>query len=565
MVPLAQTARSVPIVRAEQAHARAMDATLYSIKPFDDDGSRVLPGLEAPPRPVTGLDLGFMPGRHLGDGAAVLETQGLEHGRFGVPLKSVETPDVLGKQVVVHHPRILGSESPHDVVVIEVLEPGPVPRLAVFPVAGALGPDHVRRHLQRDSPVGRSLALGELRVAVLDRDVIAEEACPLAAGVRDQGFLLVQFQPEGLPEEHGQLRLDLLGFGLRPDKSQYVVICVPYVLQAAITGIHRVAVRERAQLPREVPDCRPVPAPPCACQRVRRRGVLRIRRAARSPRVLRDQFPLDELVELVEVDVTEDRGHRAALRTAAERFPVIPFFEIPGFEHVPHQPEKPLVLDLLTQYVQENLVPQRPEAVADVSLNEPHGPGPGVVDLPQRGMTPSVPPEPVRPVGELRLVVRLKEQADHLADQLVRPRGQPEGAELAIPLGNVDAAGRGEPVPLVPHQPDDLVDLVLGHAVGGFLCRPGRHRPLVGVDVPVGGQVQIPVAHLPVKLRERQALPAALAENAKYHCGFLHFACLMAPYRPVACAPSPCGPAWTIRSATFSACCGPRWTVRFPA
>jgi hypothetical protein len=32
-------------------------------------------------------------------------------------------------------------------------------------------------------------------------------------------------------------------------------------------------------------------------------------------------------------------------------------------------------------------------------------------------------------------------------------------------------------------------------------------------------QVQILIEHLPVKLRAWQALPAALAENAKYHFG----------------------------------------------
>jgi hypothetical protein len=55
-----------------------------------------------------------------------------------------------------------------------------------------------------------------------------------------------------------------------------------------------------------------------------------------------------------------------------------------------------------------------------------------------------------------------------------------------------------------------------------------------------GQQVQIPVEHLPVKLRARQALPASLAENAEHHCGFLHCASLMAlirsspvPLRPV--------------------------------
>jgi hypothetical protein len=33
----------------------------------------VLPGLEAGPQSVTGLDLGLVTGRHLGDGGAVLE------------------------------------------------------------------------------------------------------------------------------------------------------------------------------------------------------------------------------------------------------------------------------------------------------------------------------------------------------------------------------------------------------------------------------------------------------------------------------------------------------------
>jgi len=61
---------------------------------------------------------------------------------------------------------------------------------------------------------------------VLDLDVVAEKPRWLAAGVGDQGFLLAEFQPEGLPEERGQPGLDLLGFGFRPGKSQYVVICL---------------------------------------------------------------------------------------------------------------------------------------------------------------------------------------------------------------------------------------------------------------------------------------------------------------------------------------------------
>ena len=64
---------------------------------------------------------------------------------------------------------------------------------------------------------------------------------------------------------------------------------------------------------------------------------------------------------------------------------------------------------------------QGPEAVGDVTLDEPHGPGPGFLHFPQRGVAAPAGPEPVRTVGELRLVVRLQQQAHHFADELIRP------------------------------------------------------------------------------------------------------------------------------------------------
>jgi hypothetical protein len=61
------------------------------------------------------------------------------------------------------------------------------------------------------------------------------------------------------------------------------------------------------------------------------------------------------------------------------------------------------------------------EAVGDVALEEPHGPGPGLLDIPQRGMASASFPETVRRAGEARLVDRLQQEADHFADQLIRP------------------------------------------------------------------------------------------------------------------------------------------------
>jgi hypothetical protein len=94
----------------------------------------------------------------------------------------------------------------------------------MLPVAGALGPHHVWGHSQRDLPVGSSAAADDFRVGVLDGDVVAEEACPLGAGMGDQGLFLAEFQAEGLPEELRQFRLDLFGFGLRAGESEDMIV-----------------------------------------------------------------------------------------------------------------------------------------------------------------------------------------------------------------------------------------------------------------------------------------------------------------------------------------------------
>jgi hypothetical protein len=131
-----------------------------------------------------------------------------------------------------------------------------VPGFAVAPVEGGLGLDHVRGHPQRDLPVGRPVAAGEFRVAVLDGDVVAEEPRRLAAGVGDQGLVLAEFQAEGLPEERCQFGLDLLGFGLRPGESQDVIVglcrgldwCAPASLEALYLGCV-IAARKRRIAP----------------------------------------------------------------------------------------------------------------------------------------------------------------------------------------------------------------------------------------------------------------------------------------------------------------------------
>jgi hypothetical protein len=133
-------------------------------------------------------------------------------------------------------------------------------------------------------------------------------------------------------------------------------------------------------------------------------------------------------------------------------------------------------------------------------------------------------------VRELDVVVRLQQQAHHLADQFVRPGRQAKRARLASPrlLGDMHPAHRAEPVPLEAYRLDDAADLAQRHAVHGLLADPDRHRTLFGVDATVGQQIQLRVEHLPIQLLQRQATPTALTQDTQHRFGALHYAYLPA-------------------------------------
>jgi hypothetical protein len=76
---------------------------------------------------------------------------------------------------------------------------------------------------------------------VLHGDLVAEVSSGLDAGVGDQRLAGVQFQREVLAQEPGQLVLDGLGFGLRSDEAQEMIIGVAGVLQPPVAGILRIA------------------------------------------------------------------------------------------------------------------------------------------------------------------------------------------------------------------------------------------------------------------------------------------------------------------------------------
>src|SRR6266436_2834776 len=185
-----------------------------------------------------------------------------------------------------------------------------------------------------------------------------------------------------------------------------------------------------------------------------------------------------------------------------------------------------------------------PETIGDISLDEPGRSGPCLSYFPKRRVASLSRAETMRTAGELRLIVGLKEQAHYFTDQLIRPGRHTEWTGFPIAFRDVDTTYWAESVALVAQLINDLVDLAQRHPVYGFPGDPGRHRPLVGVDAPVGQQVQLRVEQLPVQLITRQATPPALTEDTQHRLGVLHFACLLVfgirspgPLRPASGSP----------------------------
>lgn len=142
---------------------------------------------------------------------------------------------------------------------------------------------------------------------MLHDDVVAEVARRARARVRDQGFVGVELEREFVAQEPRQLTLDLLGFGLGSDETQEVIVGVTRIAQPPVAGITRITDRQATQLPEQLPSLGSGPALTRILQSTLHSDVLRIASPAHSPGVLWDQDCLDKVVQLVQIDVGQDR------------------------------------------------------------------------------------------------------------------------------------------------------------------------------------------------------------------------------------------------------------------
>ena len=113
----------------------------------------------------------------------MLGCKSLEHGGFHDPLQPVQPEDVSGKQVVLDHAPIDGTERRNNRMVAAVDQSLSLRGFAAGEIRSALGFDHVPGDTQGDLTVDPTVTASLLRVVELDCD-LGKPA--LDAGTRDR-------------------------------------------------------------------------------------------------------------------------------------------------------------------------------------------------------------------------------------------------------------------------------------------------------------------------------------------------------------------------------------------
>src|SRR6185437_3514592 len=94
-------------------------------------------------------------------------------------------------------------------------------------------------------------------------------------------------------------------------------------------------------------------------------------------------------------------------------------------------------------------------------------------------------PETEAERAELRLVVSLQDELDHLLDQFVRPGGYPQGTRLAVLLGDVDAPDWLPDPITVPQELADCLELLQAHPIDSLAVDPSGQGTIVLPDLGV--------------------------------------------------------------------------------
>src|SRR5260370_2339209 len=133
---------------------------------------------------------------------------------------------------------------------------------------------------------------------------------------------------------------------------------------------------------------------------------------------------------------------------------------------------------------------KRVETFRDVTLYEPDGSHPVVVDFPQCCVTSTFWSEPMGMGAKLRLKIGVENEAHDFLQQFIRPGLNTKWAFPTILFRDVDTPGRTPLIPLVSHCIYDSSNFIPGHAICAFLGCSFGLSSIFPVNLPIGPQCQ---------------------------------------------------------------------------
>src|SRR5258708_29548730 len=198
---------------------------------------------------------------------------------------------------------------------------------------------------------------------MLADDMVAEEFRRLRSGVCDERFLFGQFQFECFSQEVSETLLNFLRFLLGTTETKQPVVRISHVVESAVAWVLRVLARQFTPLLSQLTKCLPISPPLGTVDGVLDLLVGRVWFPAFSPVVLWHQNRLDELVQFVQVDITEYRATHSALWCSTQRFMPAPFLKISRLQHGLHESQEAVIVDGFSENVEEDRVVEPPETV----------------------------------------------------------------------------------------------------------------------------------------------------------------------------------------------------------
>src|SRR5260370_23401617 len=138
------------------------------------------------------------------------------------------------------------------------------------------------------------------------------------------------------------------------------------------------------------------------------------------------------------------------------------------------------------------------KALSNISLQKPPRSFPGLPDFTEGCMTSPIRTEPVRAGAHLRFIVCLQDESHDFLEEFIRPGRQAQRAKFAIPFWDENPLYWCPSVAFIAQIINDRLNFLDGHSVYCLFGTSWRHGSIIGIQTPIGPQIQIWIVQLSI-------------------------------------------------------------------